>query len=254
MKSCADKQICDYNCFRLSGKQFALGLLEGLILCAGAAFLFYRSPLGMALAGILAPLYLHRKKIRYTQERKRRLLQHFKSGMQAVSGALAAGYSMENAWRNAEVDLKKLYGESSEFYQELSRMNQKIRMNEPLEKVLAEFALRSGSEDICNFAEIFRYAKRSGGNITAIIRITIERMQEKADIMAEIENAVAAKKAEQKMMNIMLPGILAFVTFSSPEYVSVLYGTPLGVVVMSICLAGYLAACQWSEKLTNISV
>ncbi len=230
------------------------GIAEGLGLTAGAAFLFYRSPAAMMLAVIFIPMYLARKKQAYVRERKQRLQQQFKSGMQMVSGSLAAGYSMENAWKNAEKDLERLYGRNSEFYLELNRMNQKLRMNEPLEQILYDFAIRSGSEDICNFAEIFRYAKRNGGNVTEIIRTTIRRMQEKADIMAEIENAVAAKRAEQKMMNVMLPGILLFVTLGSPEYVSSLYHTPLGVFVMSICLAGYLFACRWSEKLTDISV
>lgn len=230
------------------------GTVESLGLTAGTAFLFYRSPIAMALAAVFVPMYLMRKRQTYIRERKLRLQQQFKSGMQMVSGALAAGYSMENAWKNAEKDLERLYGKDSEFYQELSRMNQKIRMNEPIEQILYDFAIRSGSEDICNFAEIFRYAKRSGGNVTEIIRTTISRMQEKTDIMAEIENAVAAKRAEQKMMNIMLPGILLFITLGSPEYVSSLYHTPFGVLVMSICLTGYLFACRWSERITDIAV
>lgn len=216
--------------------------------------MFYRSPIAMILAVIFIPIYLIRLRNAYIRERKHRLQQQFKSGMQMVSGALAAGYSMENAWKSAEKDIGRLYGTESEFYLEIRRMNQKIRMNEPLEQMLYEFAIRSGSEDICNFAEIFRYAKRNGGNVTEIIRTTVNRMQEKADIMAEIENAVAAKRAEQKMMNFMLPGILLFVTLGSPEYVDSLYHTPLGVLVMSICLTGYLFACRWSEKMTDISV
>lgn len=244
----------DYSRISLDGCQLLRGIAEGAALTAGTAFLFYRSPIAMILAVPFIPVYLMRKKRRCIRECTRRLQQQFKSGMQMVSGALAAGYSMENAWENAEADIGKLYGKNSEFYLELSRMNQKVRMNEPLEQILYEFAIRSGSEDICNFAEIFRYAKRNGGNVTEIIRTTISRMQEKADIMAEIENAVAARRAEQKMMNFMLPGILMFITIGSPEYTATLYHTPFGVLVMSICLAGYLFACRWSERLTDIPI
>lgn len=253
-RSCAVPPEPDYNRNRLNGRQMLRGILGGVGLTAGAAFLFYRSPIAMILAVIFIPMYLIRKNRAYIRERKYRLQQQFKSGMQMVSGALAAGYSMENAWKNAEKDIGRLYGTDSEFYLELSRMNQKVRMNEPLEQILYDFAVRSGSEDICNFSEIFRYAKRNGGNVTEIIRTTVNRMQEKADIMAEIENAVAAKRAEQKMMNFMLPGILLFITLGSPEYAASLYHTPFGVLVMSICLAGYIFACRWSEKLTDISV
>ena len=220
----------------------------------GAAFLFYRSPVALLLAIFIVPMYLKRKKKQYAKERIKRLQQQFQSGMQIVSGTLAAGYSMENAWKTAEKDLEKLYGKDAEFCVELNRMNQKIRMNQPMEQLLSEFAERSGCEDICNFAEIFRFAKRSGGNMTEIIRTTLSRMQEKADIMEEIQNAVAAKKAEQKMMNFLFPGILLFLILGSSEYVSTLYETAAGRLVMSICLAGYVIACLWSEKLMDIPV
>ena len=248
------KKETDYRNICLSKKQLVLGIFGGILLSVGVAFLFYRSAAAMLLAVFFVPYYLSKKKKEYVRVQKAHLLQQFKSGMQMVSGTLAAGYSIENAWRSAQVEIGRLYGAEAEFYLELKRMNRKVRMNEPFEKILSDFAYRTGIEDICNFAEIFRYARRSGGNVTEIIRTTVSRMQEKEDILSEIQNAVAAKKMEQRMMNIMFPGILLFVTLGSPEYVDSLYGTLPGVLIMSICLAGYLFACHWSEKLVDIQV
>jgi tight adherence protein B len=249
-----DCLLNDYRQIHLTGKQFVLTVLKGLIFSAGAAFLFYRSFFGLALAVIFVPLFLKRKTVQEQKKRKERLQRQFISGMQSASGALVAGYSMERALKSAGEDMDRLYGKDADFSIELTQMNQKISMNMPVEQVLYEFAQRSGCEDICNFAEIFQYAKRSGGNISEIIRNTVSLMQEKADIMAEISNAVAAKQAEQKLMNILLPGILLFITLGSPEYVSSLYHTPVGILVMSVCLVGYLFAIYWSERLLDISV
>lgn len=220
----------------------------------GIAWLFYRSVWALLLGAVVIPFCVRRRAQRRRERSARQLEKQFQSGMQAVSAALLAGYSMENAWCSAQTEVEKLYGTDSVMAAELRRMNQRVRMNEALEVLLMEFARRSDNEDIRNFAEILQYAKRSGGNMTAIIRTTVERMQEKAEVLEEIENAVAAKKWEQKLMMILFPGVLLFVTLGSPEYVSCLYHTVLGVPVMSGCLAGYVGACLWAERLTDIRV
>lgn len=238
----------------LKKKDWWMAVFSGFLLTAGAAFLFYRSFAALLLGVILIPLHLKKRKALYQQQCQTRLLRQFQSAMQVVSGALTAGYSMENAFRNAQEESERLYGREAEICRELKLINRKVQMNESLQECLYAFAYRTGAEDICNFAEIFGYAVRSGGNMTEIIRQTVKKMQEKAEILEEIENAVTAKRTEQKLMNVLFPGILLFVSLSSPEYVSVLYGNLTGAAVMSGCLAGYLFACRWSEKLVDIRV
>lgn len=249
-----EKSIFRTKTWEIQAGSAIKGIFQGAAISAGTAFLFYRSGWGLLTAVFFIPVCVKRAKEERVGRRRKQLLEQFKSGMQIVAGSLGAGYSMENAWRNAQVEMGRLYGEQSEFYLELCRMNQKIRMNEPLEKLLYEFACDTNIEDIRNFAEIYQYARRSGGNITEIIRKTVGRMQEKADVMSEIDHAIAAKRAEQRMMNILLPGILLFITLSSPEYTDTLYHTFSGICVMSVCLSGYLTACRWSEKLMDIKV
>ncbi len=226
----------------------------GILLSLAVAYLFYRSVWAVALAVVLVPLYLKSQWDRRDRAQTQELQHQFLSGMQMVSGSLRAGYSMENAWRKAEKELAALYGPDAVFCIEMRRMNQKLAVNEPLEKILAEFAAESGVDDICDFSEIYGYAKRSGGNLTEIIHTVTERMQEKEKILTEIETSVAAQRMEQRMMDLLLPGILFFITISSPSYVTSLYHNPLGIFVMSACLGGYLACIYWSEKIMDIKV
>ncbi len=244
----------DYRSITLSTELLWKTFGEGVALSGAIAFLFYRSVWGLCLSAIVIPVCIHRKKKKEQKTRNRRMQIQFQSAIRAISGALTAGYSLESAWRYAMDELERLYGNAGEIYREFYQMNQKIRMNEPVEQLLYEFAGRSGNEDICHFSEILLYVKRSGGNLTEIIRKTGSRMQEKYEILREIETGVAAKRAEQKMMMLLLPGILFFVTLSSPEYSSHLYGNPAGIAVMSICLLGYAGAFFWSEKIMAIEV
>ncbi len=226
----------------------------GLLLSLAVAFLFYRSVWAIALAGIIVPLYVLNRRDSRDRKRTQQLKGQFISGMQMVSGSLRAGYSMENAWRKAQKELEILYGPDAEFVVGMRRMNQRLAVNEPLEQILSEFADESGVEDISRFAEVFGYAKRSGSDLAEIIRTVTERMKEKEEILSEIETAVAAKKMEQRMMNFLLPGILLFITLSSPSYVTALYHNPAGILVMSVCLGGWLGCIYWSERLMDIQV
>ena len=229
-------------------------MIEGLAFTGFTAFLFYRSWVALFLGLGFVPLFLQRRKRLLDAENNRQLLCQFQSGIQVVTGALTAGYSVKNAWRFAQKEIQTMYGIQAEFYIALEEMNQKIAMNEPVDLTFYAWAETTGCEDIMNFAEIFCYAHRSGGNLTEIIRETSERLQEKKEILEEIETAVTAKRTEQKLMNLLFPGILLFITVSSPEYVAALYHSASGVLLMSGCLTGYLILVRWSEKIVDIRI
>ena len=104
-----------------------------------------------------------RDKKKRREQQKETLLLQFRDAMQSVAAALQAGYSMENAWRESEKEMTELYGQDGIFVGELHQINQAVGMNQPIEKLLYEFALRSDCEDIQNFSDVFLFAKRSGG-------------------------------------------------------------------------------------------
>lgn len=195
---------------------------------------------------------------RYAKKRKEKrqeqLLLQFRDGMQAVASALLAGYSMENAWREAERELRKLHGENTDMVCEFAKMNVAVRMNQPLEQELQDFADRSGCEDIESFAEVFSFAKRSGGDFVGIIQTAVLRISGKIEIEREIATAVAGKKLEGRIMNGMPLFILAYLNLTSGDFLELLYGNVLGVVVMTTALAAYAGAIRLSEKILDIRI
>lgn len=244
----------DYSRYRLKTKEKLKCLAEGGALAGVIAWLFYRSVWGMLLFPFV--YIVCRRNYQETQQRRRteRLLGEFKDMMQAVSSALLAGYSMENAWREAEKELRKLHGEKGIMLVEIHQMNEAVRMNEPLEKVFGEFARRSGCEEIESFAEVFSFAKRSGGDFAGIIRTTVQKLVGRMEVEREIATVLAGKKLEGKIMNIMPMAILAYMTFTSGDFLGVLYGNVLGTVIMSTALGVYLAAMKLSEHILDIEI
>jgi tight adherence protein B len=139
-------------------------------------------------------------------------------------------------------------------YKELHQINAAVRMSRPLEKMLTEFAERSGCEDIMSFAEVFSFAKRSGGNYVEIIRTTVQKLSDRIEVEREIQTELAGKRFEGRIMDIMPVLIIAYLNVTSGEFMSVLYGNPAGVAVMSGALGLYIGAILLSERMMNIRV
>ena len=199
-------------------------------------------------------LIYRREKTKIIVERKEKLTMEFMDMLKNISSNLLAGYSLENSWIEAEKEIALLYGERSNMYLELKEMNRQISINQPIEKTLEEFALRTGVDDIQNFSDIFSFAKRSGGKFVEIIENTTYRMWDKFETKREIQVAVSAKKLEQKAMDVIPIFILFYLKLASYDYLSALYGNMFGTVFMSICLAIYAAAVFIAERMLDIKI
>lgn len=219
-----------------------------------AAILFYRSIWGMILMPLIYCFIYKRKQEKIRQQWKADMEEQFISGMRTLNTSLQAGLSMENAWKEVEQETKSVYGEKAPFFKAVQEINHSVAVNMSIERLFLEFAYKTEIEDIVSFAEIFSYGKRSGGNWKRIICSTIQRMSEKYDAKKEIAVMVAGKQMEQKVMNIIPLGILAFLQIGSWDYIQSLYHNVVGVVCMSICLGGYLFAILLSEKILRIQV
>ena len=244
----------DYRTYQLKWQEWLTCIAGAVLLAVFVSWLLYQSWCGLGLIVLFLPLCVHKRRQHLLEIRQRKLLLEFKDAMQSVSSTLMAGYSMENAWRVAEQEIRELYGENSYLAGELQQINAAVRMNEPIEKELLQFAKRSGCEDILSFAEVFQFAKRSGGDFGKILRTTAGRISDKLEVEREVETVIAGKKMEQKIMNMVPAFILIYLNLTSPDFLEPLYGNLLGTMVMSIALAIYLAAIKLAEKITNINV
>lgn len=244
----------DYKVYRLSSAEKSKCLLIALVLGGMIAFLFYNSWFGLLLIPILYVI-LRRRAVRSgILRRQEEMAREFLDALRTISASLLAGFSMENAWKEAEKEIFSLYGEDSHMYRELGTMNHSVALNIPLEQLLEDFAMRSGNADIASFSEVFAFAKRSGGNFVTIIEGTTENMRAKYDTEREIQVLVASRKMEQNVMNVVPIFILAYLKVTSGGFLDVLYGNIAGVLFMTGCLAAYGGVVLLAEKILNIHV
>ena len=238
----------------LSIRDWIVTIGMAFVLVGLVSWLFYKSIFGMLLLIPFLPIYVKRRKRQMVDKRKSALRDQFRECLQSVNGALSAGMSMENAWKDAEKDMLRFLGPEADMTKELLRMNRSVEFNIPMEKLLLDFAERSGLEDVQSFGQVFQFAKRGGGDLNRIIQNTYLRIAEKTELEREIETTMAAKKMEQRIMSAMPLFILLYIGFTSSEFLNALYGNLLGAAVMTACLMLYLLSIKLGERIVRIEV
>ena len=244
----------DYESYPFSSKELFLYTAEGILLIGIISYFFYQSVWACLLLAPALPFFLEWKKKELTKKRKQELSIQFKDAILSVSANQKAGYSVENAFREAYQDMAMLYGRESYICKELSYIAKGLENNNVLEKLLYELGVRSHVPDILQFADVFLIAKRTGGNMTEILSDTADSIEQKSAVDKEIQVILSSQKMEQKIMNVIPFFIIFYISITSKGFFDVLYHNLIGIVIMTFCLILYLAAFMISGKIVAIEV
>ncbi len=219
-----------------------------------AAYICYRSLIAFLIFLIPAAAAPHFYKEYLLKKRLIKLEEQFKEMIQILSASLSAGFSVENAMIASGRELEMMYGKDGMMTKEVEYMVRQMQMNRPIEDLMLDFAVRSGLEEVDNFARIFAIAKRSGGKLVPIIAHTVQVMNDRYRVKEEIRTMTASKQFEQKVMMLMPALIIIYVDYTSPDFFEASYTTLWGRALMSGCLIVYLLACYLSSKILDIQV
>lgn len=231
-----------------------LALGKGMVLVVMIAYLFYETWIAAIFLTPMLVVYMRwweRGRIQTKQEEFR--LQ-FKDAMQAMSAALNVGYSVENAVKESLKEMHFLYKEEARIIRELTLAVRQIHMNIPSEEVFEELAVRTELEEVENFVTIFITAKRSGGDLIAILKSSVKQICEKMDVKKEIQVMISAKRFEFYVMTAVPLGIIFYMKLSFGEFMNILYGNILGVFIMTVCLLIYAGAYLLGRRMISIEV
>ncbi|KUO76569.1 MAG: hypothetical protein APF81_16695 [Desulfosporosinus sp. BRH_c37] len=236
-----------------SQKVVSVVLASAVIFCL--AYLFYMNyivSIILACGGLLFPKM---RKKQLIEIRKRNLTSQFKNLLSSVSSSLAAGRSVENSFKAASEDLKMLYpNQNTDILKEIQWLVHKIGLNEPVEMALVDFANRSNIDEIASFATVFTTCKKTGGDLVNVVRSTSNIITEKIEIKNDIYLTLAAKKMEQKVLMVVPFIIVAFLAFSTGDFMYPMYHSFIGRAVMTIGWVLILGVWFITEHIMNIKV
>lgn len=246
--------MLDYSHYRPDSRTLVKIIVTGVIIGVMAGWMFFDSLKGILLTLVYLPLYV---KIQLTQKHKARsdkLRLEFRDAINSLSAALEAGYSIENAVKETITELELIYDPDAMIITEFKEIVRKLNNNINIETALWDFAIRSHIDDIIYFAEVFSTAKRSGGNILHIIRVTRSNICDKIELNRELDALIASKLYEVKVMKIVPLGIILYLKIFNYEMLAPLYTKISGNIIMTVVLIGYFGLCRLADKITDIKL
>lgn len=235
-------------------KQYIIAGMKSIALVVAITYLFYERVWAM---GLLAPLGVHFYRMFVKVEirkKKSEFERQFLDALQSMQAQMNVGYSMENAIKEVQRDLLMMYKKNSLIVEEFTYMTRQLGINITAEQVWQEFAERVKLSVVDSFVTVFILSKRSGGDSIAIIRSAVKQLNDRAEVRAEIENVITAKRLEFYVMTVIPLGMIFYMKLSFPEFITPLYGTMRGICFMSICLILYFAAWKLGNMIVEIEV
>lgn len=229
-------------------------ILAGILIGVTTGWICFRHPLGMIAGLALFPFYLRYAFAGRVKKRKQNLEREFKDVMAILYSSCAAGNTIEKACRDCLIQMREEKDRYEIFYPEFLKIINGLQRNRPFDELITEMADRLEHEEVLQFVQIIRVAKRSGGSIADIIQTSMNTLSLRMEINNEIDVILSGKKGEFGVMLLVPPGILLYMSLCSGDYMDVLYTTLAGRAVMIAAIGIFIVAVIIGNKILEIKV
>lgn len=243
----------EYSRLQLTFRQYVTWGAVGMVGAMCMIMIFYRSWVIITAAGIIGSFVLPRMRKEYLiQKRKQQLSMEFKDALYSLVVSLRAGRSVEGAFAASLEDLDPLM--TPLIYHEWSELVKQLEVGFTVEDGLEDLGLRSGIEEIRSFGRMIAICKRSEGDVSRVMENTIQLLQERMEIQTELKVLLTKKKSEQKILNLMPFVVVGMLIMMSPDYLSPLYDSIQGKLIMTVCVALTIISYMLSKKIADITL
>lgn len=230
---------------------FFIGFAAGFVVL----FIFYKViPLAVLGGAITGTVYIFVAEQAAIQKRLKKLRVQFYDLLEAMSVAMRAGNPVLKALESAREDLTLIYPGNSDILVELDVIIKKFYNAIPLSESFADFARRSGLEDVASFASIYATIEGKSSRADEIVRETQQIIADKMEIEMEIDTLMTAAKSEVNIMLFMPLVILAVIGYAGAGFMDAIYTEPLGRVVATGGLIVFIISFIMARKFSNVEI
>ena len=245
----------DYTVSPCSVFDYIFSYLIGFAAGFMVLFIFYKIVVLAIVGGIVVGIiYLFVGEQKAIQKRLARLRVQFFDMLEALSVAMRAGNPMLKALQSARADLAMIYSEHSDIIVEMDVIIRKFNNAIPLAEAFADFAARSGLEDINSFASVFATIEGKSSRADEIVRETQQIIADKMEIEMEIETMMTAAKSEVNIMLFMPLVILGVIGYAGAGFMDAIYKTAAGRLVATGGLIVFIISFLLARHFSNVEI
>ena len=124
----------------------------------------------------------------------------------------------------------------------------------PLSEAFADFAERSGLEDVASFASVYKTIEGKSSRADEIVRETQQIISDKMEIEMEIETLMSAAKSEVNIMLFLPLVILLVIGYAGAGFMDAIYTTVAGRCVATGGLVIFVVSYLLAQKFSSVEI
>lgn len=226
------------NLFMKDGEPTSLTMLSNLIV--------------ILVVGLIAVrLFLPEKRKQIIEERKSMLRLQFREMLASLSTAYASGDNTTKAFLHVQQDMNAQFGQNADISREVFEMVAGVHNGKEIDKLLIDFGIRSGVEDIIDFSNIFQICYINGGNMRSVVHNSYEMIGQKLEINEEIQTKITSNQTQQKIMSVVPIFMLAFLKYSSSSFAAS-FASVKGVISLTVAAGIFIFSYFYGKKIVDI--
>ncbi|MBR0575270.1 type II secretion system F family protein [Proteiniclasticum sp. BAD-10] len=226
---------------------YLISLLSGL----GVFLLFYLLtrlvPIAL-LAAVLGYIYPEIYISGLKRKRGQKLNDQLPEALNIISNGLRAGLSFSQAVSVAGKDLESPIREE---FQKIIRDN---TLGKSMDDALVDFSKRTDDEDVDMFVTAMIIQRQVGGNLAEILDTISTTIRERVRIKGEVRTLTAQSKLSAVIISMLPIAIALILSLLNPAYISKLFTTALGLVMLVLASILMFIGILLLSKLVKLEV
>ncbi|WP_164512522.1 type II secretion system F family protein [Nocardioides baekrokdamisoli] len=233
---------------RIRPEEWAAIQLSVIIIAAALFYFLVRSifgvPVGAVVGWFACRAYLRMRRSR----REAAFLEQIPETLQLISGSLKAGFSLGQS-------LGTVVREGTEpTAGEFNRALTEARLGANLEDALDGVAQRMRCQDLAWVVIAIKVSREVGGNLSEVIGTTVTTMRQRAELRGLVKSLSAEGVTSAKILTAMPFVVAAAVMVMNPTYLTPLFHTTTGYILMAAGAGLLSTGVFWLSRLVKIEV
>jgi tight adherence protein B len=213
---------------------------------AGAVGLLLGGALGAFLLALAAPAVAYVFVGFRRRRREAAFAAQLDDSLQLLSGSLRAGHSILRAIDAVSRDTE------SPTSDEFARVVNETRVGRDVNEALAEVAERVGSEDFGWVVQAIGIHREVGGNLAEVLDRVADTIRDRAELRREAIALSAEGRVSGTVLLVMPIGVTVLLAMVAPDYMSALFASTGGFVVVGIAATLMVVGGVWLRALVKV--
>jgi tight adherence protein B len=137
---------------------------------------------------------------------------------------------------------------------EMGKALVEARLGVPIEEALENIAIRTQNKDFAWVVMAINIQRQVGGNLSEILRIVAETLRERAYLRRQIRTLSAEGRLSAVVIAAMPFLMLLYLLLVRPDYMTLLFTDPLGIVMIVVSLVLQIVGWIWMRRIVNFEV